>query len=268
MSIFNKANLLDQILTGLFENTSSLVTEYIFILDGCTDGSGVILEEKIKTFDKQQQCTVLTAPNVFEIRSNNMGLKIATQPYVCIIQDDMLIKEKDWDRRLVKPFLYFDDVFAVTARTTVQLSLDAHWINGIEGPVGDRYGQHSNISRDKFYVGQTVNRGPLMFDRQRLASLGYLDETLPFLLNADDADVCFKAFIKHGWRCGTYWIGYYSPDSWGSTRSGPNSKYLTDNMDINVKEVVKRYRDVIINWNHNEVRDLPDSYPLYPENKQ
>ena len=39
---------------------------------------------------------------------------------IIIVQDDQLIKEKGWNTRMRKPFEAFDDVFAVTARTSTQ----------------------------------------------------------------------------------------------------------------------------------------------------
>ena len=58
------------------------------------------------------------ADNVFETKSNNIGLKEAIGKYVIIVQDDMIINEDGWNERLRKPFNAFDDVFAVTARTS------------------------------------------------------------------------------------------------------------------------------------------------------
>lgn len=264
MSIFNQEALLDKIVNGLFENSSSLVKEYIFILDGCVDNSSLVLENVLKKIPLDTSYKIFTAPNVYEIRSNNIGLKAATQPYVCIVQDDMLICEKNWDQRMVKPFFYFDDIFAITSRTTCSLNSNGKWIDCIEGPIGHNYGKSTNISRDKLYIGQVVNRGPLMFDHDKLKELGYLDETLPFVTNADDCDLCMKAFIRHKWRCGTYWIYYNSPLSWGASRKSPNKNYLFKHFEDNVKELLKRYPELIKTWNSNEVRELPDSFPLYP----
>jgi hypothetical protein len=53
--------------------------------------------------------------NVFETKANNAGLKMVDNDYVLLIQDDMVVNEKDFDVRMMKPFQTFNDVFAVTS---------------------------------------------------------------------------------------------------------------------------------------------------------
>ena len=43
--IFNKENIIERIIKELYKNTSELVKEYIFVLDGCTDNSCKIVTE-------------------------------------------------------------------------------------------------------------------------------------------------------------------------------------------------------------------------------
>ena len=208
---------------------------------------------------------IIYTNDVFEIKSNNVGMKNATQKYVCIVQDDMEILEKNWDKRLVQPFLHYNDIFAVTSRSALQMDCNGNFFNIVEGPVGHNCFDKSNkISRDIFYINQMVNRGPLLMDLEKVKTLNYLDETLPGLLAADDHDLCVKAFIKYGWKCGTYWIQYNSPLEWGSTRTGKNSHFLGRHIDMNVKELAKRYRNFFIHWDRNkyyEERYLKDNNP-------
>ena len=55
--------------------------------------------------------------DVFELKANNSGLKMVESDYVILVQDDMVIKEKNFDLRMLKPFQEFSDVFAVTSQT-------------------------------------------------------------------------------------------------------------------------------------------------------
>ncbi len=268
LTIFNKENILQRILKSLFENSSDWVKEFIFILDGCTDNSEKILKDVLQSVNTDKVVKCFYTNNVFEIRANNVGLKNAIQPYACIIQDDMQILEKDWDKRLIQPLMNFKDIFAVTARASHQISVytgHIQWTYVTEGPVGHNcFNKNNIVSRDIFYVSQTVNRGPLMLDLEKVKILGYLDESLPGIISCDDHDMCLKAFIKHGWRCGSYWIQYLSPLEWGSTRTGPNKNMICVYEDMNMQELYSRYSTFLINWDRNkyyEERYLKDNNP-------
>jgi len=263
--IFNKEAIIERIIKSLFLNSSELVKEYIFVLDGCTDNSEKILIENVKNIPNNVTYKILYTNDVFEIRSNNVGMKASTYKYVCIVQDDMEILEKNWDRRLIQPFLHFNDIFAITSRSALQMDCNGNFFNIKEGPDGHNcFNKEKYISRDIVYINQMVNRGPLMMELEKVKMLGYLDETLPGLLAADDHDLCVKAFIKYGWRCGSYWIQYNSPLEWGSTRTGKNSYFLGSHIEANVKELARRYSDFFICWDpkkYYEERYLKDNNP-------
>lgn len=263
--IFNKENIIEKIINALLTKSSELVKEYIFVLDGCTDNSPKIITELVKKIPKNIIHKIIYTNNVFEIRSNNIGIKNATQKYVCIVQDDMEIIEQNWDKRMIQPFLHFTDIFAITARSALQMDVNGNFFNIKEGPVGHHcFEKNNNISRDIVYINQMVNRGPLMMELEKVKILGYLDETLPGLLAADDHDLCVKAFLNYGWKCGSYWIQYYSPLEWGSTRTGKNSNILGFHIQANINELAKRYQTFFLNWDKDkyyEERFLNDNNP-------
>lgn len=255
LTIFNKEKIIKDILMSLFTNSSTNINEYIFILDGCVDNSEIILKDEIKKLINIKY-KILYADNVFEIKANNLGLKEVSNEYAIIVQDDMLIKEKDWDKRLILPIKQYTDIWAVTARTSCTLNLKGEWINLKEGPVGHNFDKNINYPRNIAYVGQVINRGPLLVKMDVIKKLGYLDENLPGCIGCDDADLCFKAFKNHGLRCCSFWIGYYSPLEWGSTRTGPNTLFCQQQELLNKNEVIKRYPEVIKNWNYDEERTI------------
>lgn len=263
--IFNKENIIERVVNSLILNSSDLVKEYIFVLDGCTDNSPNIINEFIKTIPSNITHKILYTNDVFEIRSNNVGMKHATQKYVCIVQDDMEIIEKNWDKRLIQPLLKFNDLFAITSRSALQMNSNGIFFNIKEGPVGHNcFNKDNKLSRDIIYINQMVNRGPLIMDLEKVKVLGYLDETLPGLLAADDHDLCVKAFLQYGWKCGTYWIQYNSPLEWGSTRTGKNSHILGNHIQANVNELARRYKDFFDTWDaskYYEERYLKDNNP-------
>ena len=252
MTIFNKENILEKILSGLFEMTSKNVLEYIFILDGCKDKSESILQKCIDKIDISYK--ILYTDDVFEIKANNAGLKECKGKYAIIVQDDMLIMEKDWDQRLMEPLLKFNDIWAVTARTSCSLNINKKFYNIKEGPVGHLYCKKTDYSRNVVYVGQIINRGPLMMKMSVIKKLGYLDETLPGIIGLDDVDLCLKAYKLYSLRCCQYWISYYSPLEWGSSRVGPNITFITKEHTKNMNEVISRYYDILKNWDNDELR--------------
>lgn len=254
LTIFNKEKNLDNVLTSIFENTSCLVKEYIFILDGCIDNSSEILINKINKIPHNATHKILTANDVFEIRANNIGLREVTTPYAIIIQDDMVIKENDWNERLLIPIQKFNDIWAVTARTSCSLNTNGTWYNINEGPVGHKYSDVTNYPRNTVYVGQVVNRGPLLIKMDVIKSVNFFDESLPGCIGCDDVDACLKIYIKFGLRCCSFYTKYVSPLEWGSTRTGPNASFCALQERLNINEVVNRYKNLLDTWNYNEIR--------------
>ena len=256
LTIFNKEQILQTILEHLFLNSSSLINEYIFIIDGCTDNSEIILKNNLSKLPTTCTYQIIHTPDVFELRANNAGLRSCKNDYAVIVQDDMQIMEKDWDKRLLKPMLKYPDIWAVTARTTCSLSLSGDWYNIIEGPVGHNYGKRTQLSRNLVYLGQVVNRGPLLIRMSVMRDIGYFDESLPGCIGCDDVDACLKVFSLFGFRCASCWISYNSPLAWGATRIGPNSKFCQQQELLNKMTVINRYSSILESWNNDEIRPL------------
>jgi glycosyltransferase involved in cell wall biosynthesis len=71
---------------------------------------------------------------------------------------------------------------------------------------------------DKFlYVGETVMRGPLFFEKARYESLGGFDSR-SFFLGFDEHDLFLRARKEFGWKSAYVPIGFFSPLSNGSMR--------------------------------------------------
>lgn len=213
LPIHNQQDIIQMVLNGIWNNSSSLVSQVVIVLDGCTDRTEEIVLKYLAINDGLIPTIVAYAPNVFEVKANNIGFKLANQPYVVNVQDDIVIQELGWDVRMLKPFLVYNDVFAVTARTACNNYIDS---NG-NMQWSDMVGHDQSSPRDIFYVRQIVNRGPLMFRAWMLEELGYLDETYA-PLGLDDSDICMRAYRYTQWVVGSYPIKYRSDMEWGTTR--------------------------------------------------
>ena len=118
LTVHNKEKLIKKVLKNIVKNTKQPY-ELIVVLDGCEDNSELIVKKYLnKSANKKIRHKILFAENVFETKANNIGLKECSGNYISIIQDDMLIKESEWNCNLIKPFQKYDDVFSVTALTS------------------------------------------------------------------------------------------------------------------------------------------------------
>jgi glycosyltransferase involved in cell wall biosynthesis len=247
LTVHNKENLIDQVVNSIFENMSAAVKEFIVVFDGCTDKSEQLFNFMMSQMNRPCVVTILHEPGVFEIKANNAGLKQVHCDYACLIQDDMVIKEPEFDQRLLKPFQALPEVFAVTGRDACDLSIKNGRLS-----YDNMQGWSKASAKNKFYIRDIVNRGPLMFDTVRLKSLNYLDETL-CPISHDDFDICLKAYRERSWIAGAYWISYDSDKAWGTSRqkSNPNRGYINRALKRNELEIIKRYQDVIEGEKHS-----------------
>ena len=117
LTIFNQENLIERVLYGLFKNTTTPF-DLIIVFDGCTDRTEKRARAYIKKHASRHLRELITtyAQNVYETRANNIGFKMVKADYMITLQDDMVITEYGWERRLTYPLRKFGDVVAVTAR--------------------------------------------------------------------------------------------------------------------------------------------------------
>ncbi len=254
LTVHNKEKLIKKVLKSILKNTSSPF-ELVMVFDGCNDKSEEIAEKLLKrNIYKNINKKILYADDVFETKANNIGLKECTGDFISIIQDDMVIKEKDWNLNLFKPFTKYNDVFSVTAHTSHNVGYvpptedqkeGEYYMLNFPDSVGFRT-FNSYIPRDKFHIRLTSNRGPLMINHDYLEKLGYLDEIYS-PQTWDEHDLTVRANLKYGLVSGFYPIDWFSKLSWGSTRdeSGGLKPWHRLHEYKNQKIFYERYKEVI-----------------------
>lgn len=247
LTIHNKESLIEKVCLGINNNLSELTKEIIIVLDGCVDKS----EEIVKNIfnESSKKIEYVYTDDVFETKANNAGLKKVTSNYVILIQDDMVVNEKNFDKRMIKPFENFSDVFAVTSQTAHN-----NRIFGGNLQTTNPADRRNGYPRDKFGVREIANRGPLMYDYSDLVKLNFFDEFLS-PNSYDDHDLSYKAFKFLNKVSGIYWIDYESKPEWGTGRQ--------KNQDIhekaharNSKIIMERYFDLLNGTIKNEDRNL------------
>ena len=263
LTIHNKENTVENILTGLVSSLSPDTFEIIIILDGCTDRTKNIIERFVSQASKRFLFTILITDDVWETKANNAGLKVVKTLFATIIQDDMLFRERYWDRKLLNVF-DMQDIFAVSGRSALDFSLaDQKFtpvnVIGREYPFGSKtflarvVGKLMAIFKPywiyKFIapVGyrMTVNRGPLVLQMSSIKALNYFDEEFsPFEL--DDVDLCCRAFKMFGLYSASCPV-YYA-EIGGSKASNPHSSEVSKrSIDKNTEILIKRYSDLSLN---------------------
>ena len=162
----------------------------------------------------------------------------------------MVVNEKDFDIRMLKPYQTFNDVFAVTsfiAHNNIY-NEQIKEINYID------MANKNDSSRDIFYAREYGNRGPLMYDYQDVVKLNYLDEWFS-PQNYDDMDISMRAFKELKKVSGLYWIDYTSDPRWGSTRQ--KNRDLHHNLVIvNSQKILERHKDLLYGDKFIENREL------------
>jgi GT2 family glycosyltransferase len=75
----------------------------------------------------------------------------------------------------------------------------------------------NSLNGRKIFVGETIMRGPLIIDLEKLKNIGCWDEG-GFFQAYDDHDFCLRAYVLGGYRVGYVPISFASPTLDGTTR--------------------------------------------------
>ena len=242
ISIFNQEEIIERVLYGVFKNTTTSF-HLILVFDGCSDRTKPRALAYIRKAKPRllHELTIRDTPNLFELRANNFGFKLAKTDYLITLQDDMIIKEYGWERRLTYPLRAFDDVLAVTART-------AQDIQEI-GQEGERYMNRASrelgtLPRDIFAVRDVICRGPIAFRTDYLQELNYLnDNYAPGAL--DDADLSLRAWIQRKWKVGSFWINYLSKQAWSKVNAPDSTMKAWDSWRRNLIRISENFNEYL-----------------------
>jgi GT2 family glycosyltransferase len=172
------------------------------IFDGCVDAT----EEKVRYFyeaKKDYPVTFEVTPDIFEVKTNNIGLKKSKGDYCIIMQDDTYIDD---------PSLFMEAVCFLDKAPRVAILGCLAGVNfyprGTEALTGkgqikikpdEVYLRQDAVTdpllKARFFEVDACMRGPLIIRREFLLQYGYLDEVYAPLYN-DDMDICFRAKEK------------------------------------------------------------------------
>ena len=250
LTIHNQEKIISKVIKSILKFTAQPY-ELVVVFDGCTDKSE---KKSLRILERQNKLMykVLYTPDVFETKANNVGIKSAEGEKLIIIQDDMIVNEKNWNHNLEKPFNNYNDVFSVTAHT-------AHNFKLKESEEGLEYGEYymltfpdaagwknsPKLTRDKFYIRQSSNRGPLMINHEIMKAENYFDEIYA-PQTYDEHDLNLRVRKKYGFVSGFYPVEFVSDYKWGTTRddTGKQVKWHFEAETRNMKIFYERHKDV------------------------
>ena len=218
--IYNQERIIQKNIESILKYTGGSF-ELLIILDFCNDATESILLQFFDSFKNTNPLfygvTIFKQPNspIFEASCDNIGFVHSIGKYCLEIQADMEMVMPNYNLYLSKPFTLLDNVFAVSGRCAHNMFREG----GI-GKMGTKCVQsikELNVSSDIFYVYETCNRGPLLFDKKKLEELNFLDEKNYHLDNSEH-DIILRANLTKNYISGYVPIDFLSPLADGSTR--------------------------------------------------
>lgn len=231
MPVYNQRDIIRRNVQAVLDNTSGSEFELIIILDACSDDT----EDQIRGLDLDRSLLVRvlvlkSRVPMFETACDNLGFFCARGRYLIEVQADIEITERGYNQRLLAPMLTVPAMIGISGRcchcwaptseadfigVVAKRIILSH--NELTNVLQTAQDEMSHVPRNAFFIGETANRGPLMFDAVKLRQVGYLDER-NFFLEDSDHDLFKRAYIQRGFLCGYVPIGFNSPVADGSTR--------------------------------------------------
>ncbi len=215
VTIHNSRWHLKKVLKALFA-VKGKDSRVFCVLDGCTDGSERIVDKF--------GCQKIFTPDIRETLAINAALKAVPQDgYNIILQDDVLMLDKDTERKILELYRRFPDLGVVSFRHGGNLepgTLD----NGKPVPETDLiqsawqpWLRNVPLLADGYATfRQVVYKSPICISSEVVNKLGGYDER--FAPNAhDDTEYCIRAH-KAGLRNAVVALKVDQPLKWGGTR--------------------------------------------------
>ena len=255
--VHNQEEVIIKNLNSILKNTAYNF-ELIMIFDSCTDNSENIVIEYLKNFTISNlvKIKIINNPSpLFETTCDNIGFRLSEGKYLVEVQSDIEIFTYGYNHILSEPIRKYDDIISISGRCTHNLY---DWNNGI-GKLGMLIEQPLNLSfkdYNKVYIGDTCNRGPLVFDAEKLKELGYLDE-YNFVQGDDDHDLHIRAKLFKNWSCGYVPIEFRSLLHEGSTRKPMdevNKNYLNIRRNRGDGGIIRKINNKEIKFISNEIK--------------
>lgn len=252
---FNKENMIKSVLDGILDSTSKN-TNIICIVDGCTDHT----YDKIIEFKNTHKKTfILTQNNVHEILCLNTGLNFikdelnpVEDDLVFMVQDDVILKEKNIDKKFKSLFLDNNSLGYVSMRLGLSISMQNDSIveyDYMESEFGHwnelQWNIHKSIPHNSFIPVEIAVRSPTCVLWERFKNYGFFDPNM-----APCGFDCYEFSLRMneaGFTNALYTMKYESQVYWGTMRDESNhifnGEHIVDIYNRNKKYLAKKYKN-------------------------
>ena len=218
-AIHNKAHLLLQIIDGIKESFDS-EDQLIFVFDNCTDNS---IDEylRLRPSIPNPCLQIVNSVDGFEIKANNQILRNASNDVIILFQDDMICHDPEIKNKIVTLIRKVPNLGLMGGRSGYELEstdFPEKPVNKISNWEHKEDQFQERLKGNLYYAKRTfLNRGPLVFTRELINIVGYLDEEY-YPQSIDDLDYCARAAFKHGLQNVVFECEIESKLEWGATR--------------------------------------------------
>lgn len=246
LSIYNK----EKTILGLLRRLDRALIQYgnaelIIIFDGCKDKT----EQIVRGYFKKKQSYPIkfeVTPNIFEVASNNLGLKIGDGEYCVIIQDDNYVNDLNFLLEAVTFFEKNNKVVILGGLAGVNFYPLGTKLSGkgqiamTENEVYWRQDEKTNSRlKERFFEVDACMRGPLFIRKEFLEKHGYLDEAYMPLYN-DDMDLAFRA-RKFGYKVYAVLMNVENRSETIAHYSPERAKFWKETIEKNAKLLYSRW---------------------------
>jgi glycosyltransferase involved in cell wall biosynthesis len=266
ITVHNKESLLKHVLEGV-ACAASRTARVIVVLDGCTDRSEDIARKFRAT--SGLETVLVTAPDVHEIKSINLGLREAKPGYCVLLQDDVILAEPRLEEMVHElcnehnrllgyiSFRMACDLRCVPLSNRIRLALHLRLSRLL--PFVEDYRRVASFHEPRgvafelqpygvFASRMAGIKSPVCLTPELRGVEPLLDEAFaPYCY--DDCDLSLRA-LKHGLINGLFPLRFRSDSDWGGTRQDPD--FSSDKgagiRFRNQRLIWKKHRDLIRAW--------------------
>lgn len=264
MSVNNKERYIGRLLAHLRQSTD--IDELVLIDDGSTDETGNVLKKFADKFVRTE--------DIWEVKANNVGLRISRGDYVCIIQDDDFIIGTNWLSKVVR-FMEDNNIAIFSGRgvghSYFSTGKDAS-VAAIEEKIESMTGEYLSATNEVFgendrhvlyrttyevinkppffpvFTCDATIRSPLVLSRKILDAFEAFDETFA-PLTYDDHDLCLKSTLNN------FCVAFCRIPMLSRYEGGSSGLYISPTMDgpvlaratyKNKKHIFQRYAQALL----------------------
>ena len=201
LPIYNKEHSIQELLFFLHKACTAYANiQLLLFFDGCEDGTERVVKNFFDEHKPIYEVIYHVTPNLFETRTNNLGIMESTGEYCVIIQDDTYI----YDENIFFEIASFMDKanncvilggLAGVNYYPIGFKLPLGSGQQVQNPIETYWRQDGNTDptlQEKIFKTDAVMRGPFVIRKTFIDQFGPLDESyVPFCV--DDMDICYRA---------------------------------------------------------------------------